>query len=141
MYAGDSFFTLPAGGQAGLVALSAALGLGMVWLTWVLARRRARAVRLAVWAGLFVAYLWLSPQLFYLYYLTIIDGLPPQWVIGPWPDPQAIARDLFATRRTMAGDARAVLGFAMLIAALAAGLDRRMQRTRQGGARGQGRKS
>lgn len=139
MYAGDSFFTLTPGGQAGLVALSGVLGLAMVWLTWWLTRRRGIAIRLAVWAVLFVAYLWLSPQVYYFYYRLIIDGLPLQWVIGPWPDPGVIGPELFPARRSMAADARAALGITMLLAALASGLDRGRRHTHQDGTRGQGR--
>ena len=82
MYDGDSFWTLGLWGRVGLVALSAVLALGWLW-----AVRRAPGrwpVRAAVWAGAFCLFVWLSPQVYYLYYLTIFDGLPVQWVIR-WP--------------------------------------------------------
>jgi hypothetical protein len=125
VYDGDSFFTLSQGGQAGLLAVSAGLSILMVWVMRRAARGRRWPVRVLVWAGAFTAFLWLSPQVYYLYYRTIIDGLPLQWVIGPWPDPvRAVAVLAFAAKPSLADHGAALLGWLMLLSALTANLDR-----------------
>ncbi|MEM7711776.1 MAG: hypothetical protein AAF264_13740, partial [Pseudomonadota bacterium] len=65
MYAGDSFFTLGPGGQAGLALLSLFL-----WALTLLAALRpvlaARTLRLLRAITLLWAFVWLSPQVYYL---------------------------------------------------------------------------
>ena len=131
MYEGDSFFTLTPLGQTGLAGVSMVLAVGMVWVTWALARRRRLIARLLIWAALFIGFLWLSPQIFYLYYLTIIDGLPLQIVVAAWPDPAVLGREIFPANRSLAADARLLLGIAMMATALAAGIDRQPRRSHQ----------
>ncbi len=140
MYEGDSFFTLSGGGQIGLAVLSGIMSVAMVWLTWRLARAWALPIRIVIWAALFVAFVWLSPQIYYFYYMTIIDGLPLQVVIKSWPDFNTLEHDADFSSRSMAADARAGLGLLMLSAALAAGLDSRWRRFHQDRERDQARR-
>jgi len=134
MYDGDSFFTLSDAGQTGLVILSGGLAVGMLALTWALARRRRLPVRLLIWATLFAGFEWLAPQVYYIYYLTIIDGLPMQWVVGAFPDlREAAMTALFQSGASISAHSRGGLGLLMLGAALTAGLDSRIGRNHQDG--------
>ena len=139
MYDGDSFFTLTPGGQTGLVLLSGLLVLLMGWLVWRLARQRRLVWRVAIWALAVVGFEWLSPQIYYFYYLALFDGLPVQVVIGPWPDLAAVGEVLLFREATLSGHGRAALALLLLAVALAAGLDRRGGAFHQEGQRGQGR--
>ena len=76
MYAEDSFHTLSLLGQIGLVALSLFLACLLVLASWRLALRRRAAIRIALALCLLYLFVWLSPQVYYLYYLTLFDGLP-----------------------------------------------------------------
>lgn len=119
MYQDDSFFTLGVWGQIGLAGLSAALFCVMLLLVRRIGRGRPRAARTAIALVLFWAFEWLSPQVYYLYYWMIIDGLPVQSVIGPPPGPAHIARLLtFSESHSLSAHGRGLLGWAMLAAAL-----------------------
>ena len=119
MYEGDSFFTLSIGGQAGLAALSTVFAAVMVGLTWALARGSPIWLRVVIWAVLFTAFIWLSPQGYYTYYRLIIDGLPAQWVIGDLPRPgEVLAFLTFTGRANLSAHSTGVLGWLMLAAAM-----------------------
>ncbi|MEM8793321.1 MAG: hypothetical protein AAGE80_16990 [Pseudomonadota bacterium] len=77
----DSFFTLSQAGQTGLLVLSGLLSAGMLALAWWLGRSIAWVLWVCVAFWLF---LWLSPQVYYTYYLFLFDGLPVQ-VVVKWP--------------------------------------------------------
>jgi hypothetical protein len=116
MYDGDSFFTLSAIGQIGLAILSLSLCGGAVWgmtrlrMHWAL---RVLAAVLSFWA-----FVWLAPQIYYLYYLTIIDGLPLQWVIQHIPSPHHLLNLLiFHANDTLSAHSQGLLGWAMIAAA------------------------
>lgn len=98
----DSFFTLSATGSAVLALLSAALLAAVFWLLgvksdWVRARfdsanslSGAGLVSLDILSGWLIYLLahHLSPQLYYLYYMTLFDELTLKWVISSaydWP--------------------------------------------------------
>lgn len=120
MYEGDSFFTLTLAGQAGLAVLSLVLTAAMVLLTLVAAPGRRVWFRVLVAVGLFHAFVWLSPQVYYTYYRAIIPGLPLQWVIGQLPGVEETARLLlFMARDTLSDHGKGVMGWVMLLAALA----------------------
>ncbi len=123
MYDGDSFFTLTLAQRVGLVLISCALGAAMLLAVWRMCRRRSLPVRLAVGSVAFAVFLWVVPQFHYAYYREIIDGLPLQWVIRPWPDPAYALRVLiFLERPTIAHHALAALGWGGLVVACAAPL-------------------
>jgi hypothetical protein len=75
----------------GLVSLSAALAV----LTLYLAHRAHKAIRterpwrkfiahLTIAVAAFWLFIWLSPQIYYLFYMACLPGLPAQVVVG-WP--------------------------------------------------------
>ncbi len=114
MYRDDSFFTLGLLEAAGLLAVTALLVLGVL----ALARRlcRGRLWRRLLWAaGLFWAFLWLSPQVYYAYYQLIFEGLPVQIVIGWPPGAETVLRRLsFAGPATLAAHGQGVLGWVLV---------------------------
>lgn len=119
MYTEDSFFTLGTGGQIGLAVLSALLMIAMVALTWRLGRFMPRAARVVLALTLFWAFVWLSPQIYYLYYQAIIPGLPWQIVVRDPPTLEDIARLLsFTAEQTLSAHGRGGLGWFMLATAL-----------------------
>ena len=122
MYRDDSFFTLGIAEAAGLLALTAALAYCMLKLTLRMCRRGKLWQRLAWAAGLFWGFLWVSPQIYYLFYQLIFQGLPVQLVIDWPPGAETVLRRLaFAGPATVAAHAQAVLGWAMLAAAVRPG--------------------
>jgi len=74
-----------------------------------------------VWAVvLFWGFLWVSPQIYYAYYLVIFDDLPLQVVIT-WPPPPVGTYGttiLFLTQPDLPDLARGVLFWLMIAAAL-----------------------
>ncbi len=119
MYEGDSFFTLTVLERAGLVLWSLAMVAGSLWLMRIAVRRAHWAVRLAGAAVAFWAFVWLSPQLYYAYYLMIFDGLPLQIVVRWPPGPGALIELLgFQTRATLSEHSKGVLGWIMVAVAL-----------------------
>jgi hypothetical protein len=92
----DSFFTLSSMGSAGLALLSLAFLALVFWVLGVKSKWASgrfdgtagaqRAIRITLDVALgWLIYLLLhrlSPQLYYLYYMTLFDGLPLKWVIG-----------------------------------------------------------
>ncbi|MEO1612232.1 MAG: hypothetical protein AAFU55_07745 [Pseudomonadota bacterium] len=68
---------------------------------------------------LFWLFVWLSPQIYYLYYRFLIPDLPLQWVLKTPPDPLDIARLLiFQGRETLSDHGKALLGWGLVAAAL-----------------------
>ncbi|MEM7058660.1 MAG: hypothetical protein AAF557_13795 [Pseudomonadota bacterium] len=122
MYDGDSFYTLGLAGQAGLLVLSLFLSIGTVWLAWRLSRRARWITRALIGLGVYVVFTWISPQVYYAYYLQIIDGLPVQWVVR-WPPELAVAivEFTFTGRFSLAAHGRGILGWMCILVPLAFG--------------------
>lgn len=126
MYDGDSFFTLGLGGQIGLVILTIVLSI----LTIMLTHRVATMIRWKVWAvvsalTLFWLFIWLSPQVYYFYYLMIIPDLPWQIVVN-WPPPQGeslVDLILFRGDGTLSNHGKGVLFWVMAATAFMAGVE------------------
>lgn len=120
MYQEDSFFTLGMGGRAGLLALTLCFSLFMLWLaTRLRVRIRHWWVRGAVALVLFWAFVWLSPQIYYAYYLLIFDGLPVQIVVKSPPGPGFIVQMLgFQGQASLSAHGQALLGWMIIIALL-----------------------
>lgn len=110
-YVGDSFHTLSRGEQLGLVGLSVFLGGWMIALVC----RLTGPVRAMV---LFWAFVWLSPQVYYTYYLTIFDGLPWQIVIRDPPGPTTILHLLTFRGETLSDHGKGLLGWGLIGLAL-----------------------
>lgn len=87
MYENDTFFHLGAMGGAGLVVLSIVMMVLMIKITRIVAKLLPFQIWTVVTAiFLFWVFIWLAPQVYYLYYLIIFDDLPFQAVVG-WPPP------------------------------------------------------
>lgn len=127
MYDGDSFFTLSNAGQAGLALLSLALAIVSLVVAGRLFRlvpNRGLAARLAARLGvaIFVMWLfvWLSPQIYYLYYLTLFDGLPWQIVVQNPPEFHAILQQVtFSGPETLSAHAKGALAWLLILYASA----------------------
>ncbi|MGB7241175.1 MAG: hypothetical protein WBC93_03705 [Sulfitobacter sp.] len=117
MYAQDSFLTLGIWGQIGLASLSLLLSGVLIW--GVSRLKGCTLLRVGAVCVAFWLFIWLSPQIYYLYYLVLIDGLPWQIVIRPPPGPADIARLIsFLGDQTLAAHGQGVLFWAGQLAAL-----------------------
>ncbi len=113
--------------RVGLVCLSAVFALVMFGIGHLLqsgiSRKLARAIAWLAHAAaaitLFWLFLWLSPQVYYLFYWAIFDDLPWQTVIAAPPSPGALLR-LFAIDFTadLPPIAQGLLGWGLLVQAL-----------------------
>lgn len=119
MYSNDSFFSLSTLGSVGLAILSLLLVLGLGWLCWRVMRGRSILTRIAIALVAFVAFVWLSPQIYYTYYMLLFEGLPVQWV-GHWPDVSVLIETVtFQGRATLSDHSKGVLFWALVSLALA----------------------
>ncbi len=119
-YAGDSFFTLGQGGRIGLVLLSLVLMGLCVALVWRLVRGVGRVWRVLIALGVFWAFLWLSPQIYYAYYWMIFEDLPVQIVVGTPPGIADVARlATFTDRASLAHHGQGAFAWLLLLVALA----------------------
>lgn len=111
-YGEDSFFTLSVGERFGLVLLSLAIWAALLSVVW-----RWGGLVLAV--GLFWAFVWLSPQVYYVYYLAIFDRLPLQAVVGWPPGPTNLIRLMtFSDRATLSHYGQDGVGWSLIALAL-----------------------
>lgn len=116
MYNQDSFFDLSAWGQVGLAALSLTLFVAVVAASWGLMHGRGLMLRVVGALGLFWLFVWLSPQVYYMYYRMIIPDLPLQWVIWPPPSAAKPAQMLmFAYRDTLSAHGQGILGWGVIV--------------------------
>jgi len=119
MYVEDSFFTLSIVGRWGLVLISLLLGGATLALLWRLIRERSILLRLLLAGALFAIFVWLTPQVYYLYYLVLIDGLSWQIVVAGPPSPFDLMRQLlFQDRANLSYHSRGVLGWTLILLAL-----------------------
>ena len=118
MYSQDSFFDLSPWGQVGLACLSAVLFLLVVYAARALLRKRPVWLRILGALAIFYLFVWLSPQVYYLYYLTIIEGLPLQWVIWPpYRGPvDALLLLVFQGPHSLSAHGQGLLGWSLLAA-------------------------
>ena len=119
-YDGDSFFTLSQAGQVGLLVLTVILSIGLIWLIWRLGRRCRWLPSVVIGLSAYLVFSWLSPQIYYAYYLVYFDDLPVQWVIR-WPPNvlNALQEFTFTSRPSLAAHGRGILGWLCIAAALA----------------------
>ena len=119
MYADDSFFTLSYAGQVGLVVLSLVLSVAMVGVIYLATRKLPRLAAAGVAVLGFWAFDWLSPQVYYIYYMTQFDGLPLQTVIRYPPSPQSVIRlATFHDEATLSAHGRGLLAWMLIAVAL-----------------------
>ena len=116
MYAEDSFFTLTGFGQFSVACLSTLLGAAILAVAWRLMAGRAWPIRLLVACGLFYAFIWLAPQVYYTLYIFLLDGLPWQNVIQSPPTPIDVFSLLtFSDRANLSFHAQALLGWTLVL--------------------------
>lgn len=111
-YTGDSFFTLTMGERVGLILVTLLLSAATLAL--------GRWLRGVIWAvALIWAFIWLSPQVYYLYYQWIFEGLPWQIVVKAPPAPLDLLRFLtFRAGDTLSAHGQGLLGWLLIGAAL-----------------------
>ena len=113
-YGGDSLFTLSGPQIAGVLTLSVAMWAGLVAVVLRL-RLRRRPARIAVAFALLAAFVWLSPQVYYLFYWATFDDLPLQSVIRTPPSPLDLLRLLtFTEEASLSRHGQGVLGWSLL---------------------------
>ncbi len=114
MYEGDSFHTLSVIGQIGLVFLSAALTAIILWFAMVVMRWLPLPLRLFLAVLLFFGFVWLSPQVYYTYYMTLFEGLPWQVVIKDPPSAETLWKLMsFQGQATLSAHSQGLLGWAL----------------------------
>jgi len=126
MYDHDTFFQLSRLGQAGLATLSLLLALLMICASLALLKKSPRLVtgmglpvRLVFATGIFWLFLWLSPQIYYTYYQSLIENLPWQNVISMPPTIGDLSRILLLQNtNSLAQHSQAVLGWLLILLAL-----------------------
>jgi len=97
MYDGDSFYTLTWIGRIGLVILSVTMTLAVLWLAMKLMKRVFWPFRVAIAVFFFFLWVWLSPQAYYTYYMTLFEGLPWQVVVKNPPSVNYLSKLLTFT--------------------------------------------
>ncbi|MEM9761836.1 MAG: hypothetical protein AAF968_04900 [Pseudomonadota bacterium] len=119
MYANDSFWTLSPTASAGLLILSAMLAFALLAVVRGVSKTVPFYGRAPIALALWWLLLWLSPQLYYAYYWSVIPGLPVQSVIRQPPGPVSLLGLLsFNGPATLAAHSQGILGWASIAAAL-----------------------
>ncbi|WP_108879706.1 hypothetical protein [Anderseniella sp. Alg231-50] len=118
MYEGDSFFTLTLIGRIGLVLLSAGLAALTAAVFIKTTCRLAWLLRLLLAPVYLWVFVWLSPQVFYLYYMALFDHLPPRNVAQMPPQPSQIIHLLgFSGKAALSHHATGLLGWGLIVLA------------------------
>jgi hypothetical protein len=118
MYAEDSFFTLSNPGQIGLIAVSGALTAITLFACWRMTKKRALFTRMMIGVAAFYAFVWLTPQIYYIYYVFLL-GVPWQIIIQMPPSPLSMVRLLsFSDIGNLSLHSRGLLGWLTLIIVL-----------------------
>lgn len=116
MYEADTFFNLSILGRIGLGALSITLFALTVAAFYFVAKRMSLASRIVTAMVFLWAFIWLSPQIYYLYYLLLFDGLELQNVIHRPPSAHEIWTIMtFSDKAWLSSHAKALLGWAMIL--------------------------
>ncbi len=115
MYSQDSFHTLTGVQQIGLGAISMLLFLLFFYVLFQLTESRSLPKNLVIFCTMFFLFVWLSPQIYYMYYLLIFTGLPMQIVIHAPPTPWSLIKLLsFHEKASLSDHSKAVLGWVLI---------------------------
>jgi len=87
MYENDTFYHLSLLDRAGLVFLSVILFSIIAYLSIKLTSNLKLPAKIISALFIFWLFVWVSPQIYYFYYLLIFENLPLQVVIQAPPDP------------------------------------------------------
>jgi hypothetical protein len=119
MYANGSIHTLTVIQQIGLSFISLTLLSMMIFLSLKLFKNKPMLVRIMVVIGFFYLFVWLSPQLYYAYYILIFEDLPIQLVIKAPPGVGPLVKILTLQNNTRLSDhSLAFLGWVLISLAL-----------------------
>jgi hypothetical protein len=119
MYDGDSFFSLTMAARFGLVLLSFGLAALTAAAFIEITCHMAWPVRLLLAPVFLWVFVWLSPQVFYLYYMALFDHLPLHNVVQSPPRPSQIMHLLsFAGKATLPQHATGLLGWGLTVLAV-----------------------
>ena len=118
MYDSDSFFSLTMAARIGLVFLSMGLAALTAAAFIKITCRLAWPVRLLLAPVFLWVFIWLSPQVFYLYYMTLFDHLPLHNVVQspPWPS-QIMRLSSFTGKAVLSHHATGLLGWGLIVLA------------------------
>ena len=119
MYSGDTFFHLTLAGQIGLVICSAVMALLTIWMFTKVSSRFGVLVKVILAIIFLWAFVWLSPQLHYVYYMQLFDGLPLQNVVQTPPHPSEIFRlATFSANANLSDHSKGILFWLMIVIGL-----------------------
>ena len=115
MYAEDSFFTLSELGQVGLLLISTALAVVVIFIAWRLTQKTHLVVGLLIVVLIFAVFEWLSPQIYYFYYIFLFD-VPWQIVVQSPPTPSDLFALLtFRADANLSNHSRGLLGWVIIL--------------------------
>ncbi len=118
MYDGDTFFSLSMAVRIGLVFLSAGLAALTAAAFIRVGCRMSWPVRLLLAPVFLWLFVWLSPQVFYLYYMAVYEDLPLQNVVQAPPAPGEILRLLgFEGTARLSHHAQGLMGWGLIVLA------------------------
>ena len=119
LYANDTFFHLSTLERVGLVLLSIVLAMVTVAVFWKLTSSFKLVFKLLAAIFFIWIFIWISPQVYYLYYIQIIDGLPLQNVIQWPPSPLEVFQTVtFSGKSNLSNHGKGLIFWAMMIIAL-----------------------
>ena len=93
--------------------ISIALAVATLAVGWVIKRGHSILVRILLAIVLYVLFIALSPQVYYLYYINIFDNLPLQWV-ARWPGREPLDFFLFQGPDNMSAHSQGLLGWVLI---------------------------
>jgi hypothetical protein len=115
VYSEDSFFTLSQWGQLGLLILSGFLCATLLWGFYKV--RLPVLIHMSVSVLVLWTFVWVSPQIYYSYYLLLIEGLPLQLVIRVPPTPlDILGLYTFGGTANLSTHSQGALGWCLLLA-------------------------
>lgn len=119
MYSDDTFFHLSIPGQIGLAILSALLCIITVWIFHKTSSRFGLLVKVLLAIVFLWTFTWVSPQIYYLYYWVIFDGLPLQSVIQTPPSvAEILAYITFSGEQNLSAHSKGVLFWILIFVAV-----------------------
>lgn len=115
MYENDSFLTLAMGERIGLVCVTLALSLFVIYAYRALSFKRSFAIRFSLAFVCLYLFVWLSPQVYYQYYLQIFDFLEFKNVIHSPPSPIKLLKLLtFTESYRLSHHGQGILGWILI---------------------------
>ena len=115
MYLQDSFFDLSQWGRIGLVCISTFLFLSVFVITAKLLAKKPVWFKISGALFIFWLFVWVSPQIYYMYYRTIFEDLPLQWVIWPVESPKVALEYLtFQGPQNLSAHSQGLMGWVLI---------------------------